>query len=55
VREIDLTRAFCDARRCYPVIGGALVYKDEDHLTPTFAATLAPWLHREVDRALGKS
>jgi hypothetical protein len=55
VREIDLSRAFCDARRCYPVIGGALVYKDEDHLTPTFAATLAPWLHRAVDRALGTS
>jgi peptidoglycan/LPS O-acetylase OafA/YrhL len=51
--HIDLTRTFCDARRCYPVIGGALVYKDEDHLTPTFAATLAPLLHRAVDRALG--
>jgi peptidoglycan/LPS O-acetylase OafA/YrhL len=54
-QEVDLTRAFCDDRRCFPVIGGALVYKDPDHLTPTFAATLAPWLRREVDRALGRS
>ena len=46
---IDLTPQFCDARRCYPVIGGALVHKDADHLTQVFARTLGPFL----DRAYG--
>jgi peptidoglycan/LPS O-acetylase OafA/YrhL len=50
VRSIDLSRYFCDARRCPPVIGGALVYKDvESHLTDVYAATLGPVLRREVD------
>ncbi len=53
VRRIDLSRYFCDARRCPPVIGGALVYKDvESHLTDVYAATLAPFLRREVDAAM---
>jgi hypothetical protein len=48
VQIVDLTRFFCDAEYCYPVVGGALVYKDEDHLTRSFAATLAPYLLGEV-------
>lgn len=50
VQVIDLTRFFCDSRLCYPVIGGALVYRDADHLTRVFAATLGPYLLREVRR-----
>ncbi len=46
---IDLTRQFCDARWCYPVIGGALVHKDADHLTQVFGRTLGPFM----DRAYG--
>jgi hypothetical protein len=46
---IDLRDQFCDARRCYPVIGGALVHKDADHLTQVFSRTLGPFL----DRAYG--
>jgi len=53
VRAIDFTSSFCDARACYPVIGGALAFRDEDHLTPTFAATLAPLLRRHAARAAG--
>ena len=53
MRVVDLTPQLCDARRCAAVIGGALAFKDEDHLTPVFAATLGPFLRREVDRALG--
>ncbi|MEA2312431.1 MAG: hypothetical protein QOE28_2399 [Solirubrobacteraceae bacterium] len=45
----DLTRFICDARLCYPVVGGALVYKDEHHMTTVFARTLAPYLGRRVD------
>jgi hypothetical protein len=43
---IDLREQFCDARRCYPVIGGALVHKDADHLTQVFSRTLGPFLNR---------
>jgi hypothetical protein len=48
VSVIDLTRFFCDATWCYPVVGGALVLKDQNHLTETFARTLAPYLEREL-------
>jgi hypothetical protein len=52
VLSIDLTRFFCDRRWCYPVIGGALVHKDDHHLTVVFATTLAPYLERGLVRAL---
>jgi hypothetical protein len=50
VRVVDLNRFICDRRYCYPVIGGVLVFKDLDHLTPTFATTLGPFLDRRVAR-----
>ena len=46
VRVIDLTRFFCDARRCFAVVGGALVHRDVSHVTATFATTLGPYLLR---------
>ncbi|HEY6761304.1 MAG TPA: SGNH hydrolase domain-containing protein [Baekduia sp.] len=52
VRTFDLTRLLCDRRSCFPVIGGALVYKDILHFTATFSTTLGPYLLRLVD-ALG--
>ncbi len=48
-RSIDLTRLLCSARRCFPVIGGVLVYKDDQHFTDVFAETLAPALRRALD------
>ena len=51
VRTIDMTRYFCSDERCYPVVGGALVYKDISHLTDVFASTLGPPLLRKI-RAL---
>jgi peptidoglycan/LPS O-acetylase OafA/YrhL len=54
VRTIELSRFFCDDRRCPAVIGGALVYKDvSSHLTDVYAATLGPFLRREVDALMG--
>ncbi len=50
VRLADLTRFVCDTRRCFPVVGGALVYKDEHHMTTVFARSLWPYLDRRVDR-----
>jgi hypothetical protein len=47
---VDLTRFFCDRRRCFAVVGGALVHQDETHMTATFDRTLGPFLLRAVDR-----
>jgi hypothetical protein len=50
LETIDLSRFFCDARWCYPVIGGVQVYGDVTHLTSVFARTLGPFLLDDVRR-----
>jgi hypothetical protein len=52
VHAIDLSSFFCDARRCFPVIGGAAVYKDVDHMTAVYARSLGPYLLRAYDAIL---
>ena len=47
---IDMTPFFCGPTACFPVIGGALVYRDQEHLTGVYATTLSPYLLREIDR-----
>lgn len=42
VTLLDFTRVYCDESTCSPVVGGAAVYRDQDHLTVTFADSLAP-------------
>ena len=49
IKVVDLTRLFCDSRRCFSVIGGALVRHDESHLTQAFAVTLGPFILRALD------
>jgi len=49
---VDLDRYFCDERRCHVVIGGALAYIDEHHLTASFAASLAPFLGPAIEASL---
>jgi hypothetical protein len=41
---IDLSDYFCDPDWCFPVIGGALVYKDVSHMTTVFGTSLGPYL-----------
>lgn len=48
VQLIDLTSRVCDVRQCFPVVGGALVHRDETHVTPAFSATLGPFILREL-------
>jgi hypothetical protein len=55
VSVLDLTHYLCSPRTCLPVIGGALVHKDIDHLTQTFAASTGPLLLRAIDSALAAS
>lgn len=45
----DLSSFFCSRRLCLPVVGGALVTKDQNHMSTAFSRTLGPYLLREVD------
>jgi hypothetical protein len=47
-RTIDMSSFFCSERMCFPVVGGALVYKDISHLTDVFASSLGPFLLRKI-------
>jgi hypothetical protein len=47
----DLTDLFCTAATCPVVIGSDLVFRDDNHLTPEYAALLAPVLQALVERA----
>ncbi|MEV0297623.1 acyltransferase family protein [Nocardia sp. NPDC050710] len=48
----DLTSLFCTAARCPLIIGDNLVYRDDNHLTVSYARTLGPVIGALADRAL---
>ncbi|MFD6157413.1 acyltransferase family protein [Nocardia sp. NPDC060256] len=48
VYPLDLSDAVCRADRCRVVEGNVLVYRDEHHLTASYARTLAPELGRQI-------
>ena len=52
---LDMTPFFCSDARCYPVVGGALVHKDIDHITTVFARTLGPFMVGRVASILDTS
>lgn len=52
VTLLDFTEVFCDDDVCWPIVGGANIYRDQDHLTVTFADTLAPWYASAIEEAL---
>ena len=47
VHLIDLSPFFCGTR-CFPVIGGALVDVDEQHVSQEFSASLGPYIQRAM-------
>lgn len=49
VQVVDLSRVFCGPRFCLPVIGGALVHRDTEHMTREFVVSLGPILLDAVD------
>lgn len=49
---IDLSDLSCTADDCLVIVGNAVVYRDQDHLTSTFASTLAPYLAARAAAAL---
>lgn len=40
----------CPGGTCRAVIGDALTYRDDSHLSATFARTLRPWIERGLRR-----
>ena len=55
VTLLDFTDVFCDAEICRTVVGGANIYRDQDHLTVTFVDTLAPQYTAALKQAMGLS
>jgi len=51
-RVIHMNRFFCDRLLCHATVGGVVVYKDDQHLTATFARTLARPLSPAFDALL---
>ena len=52
VRLLDLTASICPGDRCPVVVGHVAVHRAGDHLTATYAATLAPQVGRAVEDAV---
>jgi hypothetical protein len=53
VAFVDTADAICLPQRCPAVIGNVLVYLDDDHLTATYAASMAPLIEAQVHAGLG--
>lgn len=51
VRPVDLTDALCAPDECSPVIGDVLAYRDSNHLSWVYAATLAPTVQGVIDES----
>ncbi|MGQ0717880.1 MAG: acyltransferase family protein [Pseudonocardiales bacterium] len=53
VSFLDLSDQLCDAVHCPAEIGNVLVYMDDNHLTASYAATMAPAVERHMAVTLG--
>jgi peptidoglycan/LPS O-acetylase OafA/YrhL len=54
VQLLDLTAAICPGERCPVVIGHVAVHRAGDHVTATYATTLAPQVGAAVEDALAR-
>jgi len=48
VHFLDMTDMLCDKNLCYSMQNGAIVYRDNNHLTGKFAASLTPTLEARL-------
>ncbi|MHB1171038.1 MAG: acyltransferase family protein [Lacisediminihabitans sp.] len=51
---LDFTDKYCDASTCFSVVGGANVYRDQDHLTVTWTLTLKSFIGDAIKRVLAR-
>jgi peptidoglycan/LPS O-acetylase OafA/YrhL len=52
VQRIDPRPWTCDDSACHSVVGGVVVFFDDNHFTGTYARTLAPYLGADLERVL---
>lgn len=55
VHLVDLTDNICSAAACDPIVGNVVVWRDNNHLTASYARTLADALHAALMPALGNA
>lgn len=55
VHLIDMTGAICPDATCRAEVGGEVVFRDDQHMTATFAASLAPELAQALGMRLPKT
>ncbi len=55
VEVVDLTDAICDTPVCQVERDGMVLYRDNHHMTATFAASLAPVLAPHLKAAVAKA
>jgi hypothetical protein len=48
---VDMNDQFCAGDRCAPIRHGAIVFRDDDHLTATFSRAVAPIFGERVEAA----
>ncbi|MGO3146345.1 MAG: acyltransferase family protein [Leucobacter sp.] len=53
ISTIDLTPYFCLNEECSGVVGGVPVFYDHDHVSASYAQSLAPMIGRELSNVLG--
>ena len=51
---LDFTDQFCTEKLCPAVVGNVLVYRDQNHISDTYMATIAPEFERQLNAALQK-
>lgn len=49
---IDVNDYFCDGETCYYIVGNVITHFDSNHMTATFARTLAPVMKPAILEAL---
>jgi hypothetical protein len=51
-KVIDPWEVLCDEAGCHTVIGGTIVYFDDNHLTASFSRSMAPWFDKALRNVL---
>ncbi len=54
VRLVDLNEAICPQKKCYPVIGNIVVWRDTHHLTATYVKSLSLPFEQEIKKILSQ-
>lgn len=52
---VTVSDLMCGRRKCFPVIGNVVVFRNPDHLTNTFVRTLVPFLEKRIPQAIDRA